>query len=115
MRRAAFALIAAFALTPAALANMDRCQEPFGPVLPKAASVTADQLADAKAEVLQFIKDSDAYQACLLASMHDPEAKLTDGQKATLNRRIESNQREKEAIGDEYNGLVRTVNARSGK
>ena len=115
MRRAAFALIAALALSPAALAGIKRCQEPFGPVLPDQATVTAAELKAVKSEVQTFIKDSDAYQACLLATMRDPEEKMTDGEKARVDRMIASNQREKEAIGAEYNALVRAVNARGGK
>jgi hypothetical protein len=115
MRRAAFALTVALVLLPAAQAGIERCQNPFGPVLPDAASVTAAELQAVKAEVQTFIKDSDAYQACLLATMRDPEEKMTDGQKASADRLIASNQREKEAIGAEYNALVRAVNARGGK
>lgn len=119
MRRVLFASVIGLILAPAALAGVDSCQEPFGPVLPKAASVTEAQLASIKDEVVTFIKDSDAYQACLVAAMNtadrSKDEKMSDGEKAAINRRIASNQREKEAIGNGYNELVRVVNARSGK
>ncbi len=118
MRRAAFLIAAATVLTPAAFADIDRCQEPFGPVLPKEETVTRAQLTRARAEVQVFIKDSDAYQDCLLSSLNDPDAKLKEPEhkalSARVDRRIQSNQREKEAIGAAYNRLVAAVNKREG-
>lgn len=115
MRRLVFALAAATALAGPAFAGVERCQEPFGPVMPPAAGITQDKLREARAEVQRFIKESDAYQECLLTVMRDPAEKLTDAQKAAINRRIESNQKEKEAIGAAYNELVKTYNATIGK
>lgn len=119
MRRVVMASMFALVLPSAALASVDSCQEPFGPVLPKAETVTEAQLATIKEEVVTFIKDSDAYQSCLVAAMNTADRskddKMTDGEKAAVNRRIASNQREKETIGNGYNELVRVVNARSGK
>ena len=119
MRRAAFALVMSLMLAPAALAGIDSCQEPYGPVLPDAATVTDVQLQAVKADVLAFIRDSDAYQACLVAAMSEADkskdGKMTDGQKAAVYRRIDASQKEKEAIGNEYNKLLGIVKSRAAK
>jgi len=111
---------AALFFAGAALADQpwDRCQEPFGPLAPDPSVATAADMAQAKKEVEAFIRDSDAYQECLLFAMDDRKAKkedkLSPGQKAQMQRMIESNQREKEMIGNEYNEAVRAFNARIG-
>lgn len=117
MRRAAFAFAAALALlTGPALAGLDQCSEPYGPVLPDAASLTAETLAEAKKEVLQFIADSDAFQSCVVSVMNvkDKDEKLSPAEMAAAQRKIDSNQKEKEAIGNAYNALARDYNARHG-
>lgn len=118
MRRAAFAFVAALALTGPAFAVGEECQEPYGPVLPNAASTTKTELRAIKAEVEAFIRDSDGYQACLwhLIDQKDKKGKpvLSESDRTKLRRRADSNQAEKEAIGNGYNDLVRAVNARGG-
>ncbi len=110
MRRAAFAIAAALCLTGPAFAVGEECQEPYGPVLPDPATVTKADLRAVKAEVEAFIADSDAYQSCLLHLIDNPakpkDGGLTDSQKASLQRRINANQKEKETIGNTYNQLV---------
>lgn len=115
MRRFVFAAAAAVALAGPAFAGVERCQEPFGPVLPSAATITQEGLKAARLEVKRFIDESDSYQECLLTVMRDPSEKLTDAQKAAIDRRIAANQKEKEAIGAAYNELVKAYNAKSGK
>jgi hypothetical protein len=116
MRRAAIALTAALVLTGPAFAVGDECQEPYGPVLPDAATTTKAELRSVKADVERFIRDSDAYQSCLWHLIDEKDKKgkpvLGEGDIAKLKRRSNSNQAEKEAIGNGYNELVKTVNAR---
>jgi hypothetical protein len=119
--RIAAALTAAFVLTGAALADQpwDKCQEPFGPLAPDPATATAEVMREAKQEVETFMRNSDAYQDCLIRVMNDrdvkdEEDKLTPGQKAHIQRKIDSNQRLKETVGAEYNEAVRAYNARIG-
>jgi hypothetical protein len=118
MRRAAFAFVAALALTGSALAVGDECQEPYGPVLPDAATTTKAELRAIKAEVEAFIRDSDNYQSCLWHLIDEKDKKgkpvLSQSDIAKLTRRADSNQAEKEAIGNGFNQLVKTVNARGG-
>jgi hypothetical protein len=119
MRRAAFALTAALLLAGSAFAAVgDECQEPYGPVLPDAATVTMAQLRAVKPEVEQFIRDSDGYQSCLwhLIDQKDKKGKpvLSESDSARLRRRSDSNQAEKEKIGNGYNELVKIAAARGG-
>ncbi len=111
MRRAVFALSAALVLAPAALAGTDRCTEPYGPALPKtAAGMTADDLRAAKADVEQFIKDSDTYQVCIGRVIDDPAEKMTPEQKTAAIKLINENQAEKVSIGNAFNDLVAAYN-----
>ncbi len=116
MRRIPFALAAACALAGAALADdpWDRCDRPFGPLAPNPATATAAVMAQAKKETQAFIAQVDAYQECMLAVSRDESLKLTPGQKATIGRKIDASQREKEEIGAAYNAAVRAYNQRIG-
>lgn len=111
MRLAAAALLAVLA-APTAFAGVERCQEPFGPVVPDGHTATQAEMRTARTEVLRFIKDSDAYQSCVVLVMDDPVEKLTDPQKRAAMRRIESNQQEKQAVGDAYNAALKVFRAR---
>ncbi len=111
MRFAAAAIIAVLA-APAALAGPERCQEPFGPVVPDGRTATQAEMRDTRAQVLKFIKDSDAFQTCLVLVMDDPKEELKEAQKRSIIRKIDSNQREKEEVGAAYNAALRAFRAR---
>lgn len=114
MRRAVLTSLALAVLSgPALAAGIDRCSEPFGPALPTAASTTIAQLPAIKKEVEAFIRDSDAFQSCLVAVMDvkDEDEKLSKAEMAQAQRKLDSNQREKEAIGAAYNALAKQVKA----
>lgn len=114
MRRLVLAAAAGLLLSPAYAGKLDQCSQPYGPVLP-AAPVTKEQLKAAKAEVVQFIEDSDAFQSCLIHLMDekDKDDALTPAEKAQAQRKIDSNQREKQAIGDAYNALAKDYASRN--
>lgn len=117
MRRAAFALTAAVWLAGSAFAAVgDECQEPYGPVLPDAATATMAELRALKPEVEAFIKDSDGYQSCLWHLIDQKDKKgepiLSDSDRTRLKRRSDANQAEKEEIGFRYNDLVKIASAR---
>lgn len=112
MRLAAFALAACLAM-PAAFAGVnDRCQEPFGPVVPNGDTATPAEMKQARREVLQFISDSDVFQGCVLKVIEDPEEKMTDAQKKAALKRIDSNQHEKQAVADAFNAALKRFKAR---
>lgn len=117
MRRAVFTLTAAVWLAGSAFAAVgDECQEPYGPVLPDAATVTMAELRAIKPDVQAFIKDSDGYQSCLWHLIDEKDKKgkpvLSESDRSRLKRRSDSNQTEKEAIGFRYNELVKIASAR---
>lgn len=112
MRLAAAALIALFA-APVAFAGVDdRCQEPFGPVVPDGNTATAAQMTTAKREVLAFIKDSDAFQSCVILVIDDPKEEIKEPAKKAALKKIESNQREKEDVANAYNAALKAFKAR---
>lgn len=106
--------LAAFLLaaTPAALAGTDRCQEPFGPVVPDGATATADEMRTAKQEVLTFISDSDIFQDCLVRVMDDPNEAMKEPQKKAVLKDISANQKEKEAVAAAFNASLKAFKAR---
>jgi len=114
MRIAALAF-AACLLVPAAFAGTERCSEPYGPVVPDGNVATAAEMKTAKAEVLQFVADSDAFQACIVAVIDDPEEKMTPAQKQAAGRLINDNQKEKEAVAAAYNAALRAYKAKHGE
>ena len=73
------------------------------------------QLKAAKAEVEQCIEDSDTFQSCLIRLLDekDKEKQLSTAEKAQAQRKINSNQKEKEVIGAAYNALARDYAARN--
>ncbi|BCW90585.1 hypothetical protein sos41_37570 [Alphaproteobacteria bacterium SO-S41] len=112
--RLAAAFIAAALLAPAAFAGTERCSEPYGPVVPDGNTASAAEMRTAKAEVLQFIDDSDAYQACIEAVTKDPDEKMTPPQKQAAYKKMDDNQKEKVAVADAYNVALRAYKAKHG-
>jgi hypothetical protein len=101
-----------------AFAFQSRCVEPYAPVVPDPRATTKQQLDEAKRAVIQFIKDSDQFQDCLLLELKTEQQTAARKQKsfdprieADIKKMISANQREKERIGATYNGAVHTWNA----
>jgi len=109
--RFAFAVLAVLA-SPAAFAGTDRCQEPFGPVVPNGATASVAEMKAAKADVLTFISDSDTFQDCLVRVMDDPKEEMTEPQKKAVFKDISANQREKEAVAAAFNASMKAFKAR---
>jgi hypothetical protein len=108
-----FALVLAAVLAaPAAFAGTDRCQEPFGPVVPNGQTATAEEMKTAKTEVLTFISDSDVYQDCLVRVMDDPTEEMKEPQKKAVLKDISANQKEKETVAAAFNEAVKQFKAR---
>ena len=94
------------------------CSDPIAPTAVDGSRASTQQMKDAKADVLNFMKSSDDFQECLInqvktakadAAKHagDHGAKPFDPAVETAaNAKIDANQRLKEKVGAEYNGAV---------
>jgi hypothetical protein len=93
------------------------CSDPIAPSAVDGSRATVQQMKDAKADVLNFMKSSDDYQSCLInqvkvakqkaAKDTSHDAKPFDPAiEANANAKIDANQRLKEKVGAEYNGAV---------
>jgi hypothetical protein len=110
------AVLLAFLAAPAASQNS--CVQPYAPSIPNGSSATKDQMLTAQNEVKVFIRDSDTYQECILRDVRGQREAARRDQK-TLDpsieeaalRRINTNQREKERVGTEYNASVKAYAA----
>ena len=113
-----FGLAVAAVLISAAPAMADSSVCGSAPIAPAAvdgSKVTEAQMKDAHDDVVNFIKASDDYQACLLndldhqkaaaAKAKDPKP-LDQGIIDAVNARVNSNQKTKEKVGAEYNAAV---------
>lgn len=108
-------VLAILAAPPAVAAKVDidaMCVEPYGPIVPDGATATQAQIDAARDEVLQFIKDSDVYQDCLVRMLDDRDLKLTDDQRNRIFDKIEKNQQEKESVGGAFNLAVKIFKQR---
>lgn len=105
---AAFAVLA----SSTAFAGTDRCQEPFGPVVPDGATASVPEMKTAKTEVLNFISDSDTFQDCLVRVMDDPTEDMKEPQKKAVLKDISANQKEKVAVAAAFNASLKAFKAR---
>jgi hypothetical protein len=101
---------AAFAVLALPAFAQDKCSAPIAPVVPNGKTATVAQLSQTAKEVVAFIKDSDSYQACILADIaaQDQEAKdnkktLDPAIRKALETKGDANQKEKERVGKAYN------------
>ena len=84
---------------------------PYGPtIVMDAKTATKQEMETAKEDVLAFIAQSDAYQDCLLKLAESLGPRLTDNDKRILGAAIDRSQKEKEALGNDYNKLVDNYN-----
>jgi hypothetical protein len=99
------------------------CSNPIAPTAIDGSRASAQQMKDAKADVLDFMKSSDDFQSCLInqvkagkaeAAKHagDHNAKPFDPAiETSATAKIDANQRLKEKVGAEYNGAVASYKA----
>ena len=84
---------------------------PYGPtIVMDAKTATKEEMEVAKEDVLAFIAQSDAYQECLLKLAESLGPRLTDNDKRLIGAAIDRSQKEKEALGNDYNKLVDNYN-----
>lgn len=112
MRLAVAALLALLAAPNAVAGISDRCQEPFGPVVPDGNTATQAEMRAAKSEVLNFIKDSDSFQACVVLVIDDPKEEMKEPARRAAMKKLEANQREKEEVAAAYNNALKAFKAR---
>lgn len=94
------------------------CSDPIAPSAVSGGTATEQQMKDAKADVLNFMKSSDDYQQCLINQVKAGKAEAAKhaGDKTpkpfdpaietAANAKIDANQRLKEKVGAEYNAAV---------
>ena len=109
--------VALFAFAAPVMAQ-DACVVPYAPTIPNGTSATRDQILSARDSVTAFLKASDDYQNCLRVYLEQQtaiatrESREVDGAiRASVLAKNDSNQREKERIGAEFNAAVRAFNA----
>ena len=113
-----FGLAVAAVLVSAApaLADSSICgSAPIAPAAIDGSKATESQMKDAHDDVVNFIKASDDYQACLFNDLDQQKAaaaKSKDGKPLdqgiidAVNAKVASNQKTKEKVGAEYNAAV---------
>ena len=114
---AAPSLFALLAFSVPAMAQ-DPCIVPYSPTVPKGETATQEQINASRADVLKFISVSDEYQACLnryLAQVEETAKRdnvlVEPRVRAAIVAKGEANQREKERVGNEFNGTLRAFRA----
>jgi hypothetical protein len=113
MNRGIFLSAAALMMLAGPAMAQNRCVTPNAPLVPDGKTATAAQLIATSADVKKFIKDSDDYQNCLLtdlATQQDQAKKdkkeLDPTVKAAIESKGDSNQKDKERVGKEYNAAA---------
>ena len=107
--------VAALLISAAPALAAGACDEPYAPAAIDGSKATTDQMKAAHDDVVNFMKASDDYQACLLDDLQnqkDAAAKAKDPKpldpsiEAGVNKKIDANQRMKEKVGAEFNAAV---------
>ena len=111
MTRRIWLTAAAFAMLAAPVfAAEEKCSAPIAPVVPAGKTATVAQLSQAAKDVVAFIKDSDQFQACILADIAAQDQAAKDNKKTldpaikkALEDKGDANQKEKVRVGTAYN------------
>jgi hypothetical protein len=118
MLRVAYVSLFGFLTLCAPALAQGNCIEPYAPVIPAAETVSEPQILSVQTQVQGFLADSDSYQRCLevyIRQMREEAEREREPADTTtitrIIRMIESNQREKVRVGEEYNAVARAYNA----
>jgi hypothetical protein len=113
-------LAAAAILFSAVPALADSCGgAPIPPAAVDGAKATQSQMKDARDDVMNFMKASDDYQSCVLADLDRQKREaakaknpkpLDQGVIDAVNKKVNSNQKDKEKVGAEFNASVHAFN-----
>jgi len=114
-----FGLAAAFvavSLSPA-FADDPACTAPIPPVALDGATATQEQMTAMHDDVVNFLKQSDDYQSCIVADLDAKRAKakrmkieFDPYQQKEAESLAAANQRLKEKVGGEFNAAVHAFN-----
>jgi len=91
---------------------LDTCGSiPYGPtIVMDAKTATKEEMENAKQDVQTFIAQVDTYQECLVKLATRLIDRLSDNDKRVLALAVDHSQKEKEALGNDYNKLVDAYN-----
>ncbi len=96
----------------------DPCVVTYSPTVPKGETATQEQINASRDEVRKFIAVSDEYQGCLQTYIAGQEVAAKRDSKlfepnvrAAIVAKGDSNQREKERVGNEFNATLRAFRA----
>jgi cephalosporin-C deacetylase-like acetyl esterase len=105
---------------PAMAASSDCGSTPYAPAAVDGSKATEAQMKDAHDDVVNFIKSSDDYQACLYSDLDKQKAAaakaktpapLDQGIIDGVTSKVAANQKTKEKVGAEYNAAVHAYKA----
>ena len=102
-----------------ALADSSSCSEPIAPASVDGGTATVTQMNGAHDDVVNFMKASDDYQACLYTDLNDQKRAAAKDKKdldpsieANVNAKVDANQKLKEKVGGEFNAAVLAYKAK---
>jgi len=102
-----------------ALADSSSCSEPIAPAQVDGSTATMAQMNGAHDDVVNFMKASDDYQACLFNDLNDQKRAAAKNKKdldpsieENVNAKVDTNQKLKEKVGGEFNASVMAYKAK---
>jgi hypothetical protein len=95
-----------------------QCTGPFLPVVPDGATTTEEELITIRGQVEAFMRDSDGYQRCLVASLRQLQAAAASDEdeefdpaiRRRIEARVNANQNHKIRVSEEFNAAARAYN-----
>jgi len=118
MTRGIWLSTVAFAMLAAPAFAQDRCSAPIAPVVPDGKVATVAELVQANKDVVAFIKASDEFQNCLVTDLQTQQAEARNNKKpfdkaiqTAIEAKGDSNQKEKERVGNAYNASAAAYKA----
>lgn len=102
-----------------AFADASSCSEPIAPAAVDGGGATEAQMNAAHDDVVNFVKASDDYQACLFRDLNDQADAAKKAKKdldpaiaQDVQNRVDANQKLKEKVGTEFNAAVMAYKAK---
>jgi hypothetical protein len=91
----------------------EQCTQPEAPTVPDGNTAEESVLAEAGAEVRQFVSDTQSFLACLEQKEASYGEEITDAEQAVVNAIYNNSVEAMQAAADAYNEAVRAFKARS--
>ena len=109
----------AFVLAAPALADPSECSDPIAPANVDGAAATEAQMKSFHDDVVNFLRASDDYQACLFGDLTSQRQAAEKAKKDLdqsvvddINARVDANQKLKQKVGGEFNAAANAYNAK---